>query len=118
MKKELLIKKQLDKIGRQVYLRDGEWTSMPFNACISHLWRKKSTRFEDEYTQLGVVSKDYYLYIGPYNHNICELSDESLLLIEGEEFEFKCKDPVCFGDRVIYYTGILRKLKGEGSLDA
>lgn len=118
MKKELLIKSQLDKIGSQVYLRDGDWTSMAFNACVSHLWRKKSTDFENDFTELGEVSRDYYLYIGPYNHNICELSDNAALLMDGEKFIFKCRDSVAFGGNVVYYTGILRKLKGDGSLDA
>lgn len=118
MKKELLIKAQIDKIGRQIYLQDGDWTSMPFNACISHLWRKKSSDFEPDYTELGKVSRDYYLYIGPYNHNICDLSDDTVVLMDGEKFIFRCKDPVLFGSNAIYYTGILRKLKGEGSLDA
>lgn len=118
MDKGLLIKSQLDKIGCQVYLKDGDWTSMAFNACVSHLWRKKSTAFEPDYTELGYVSKDYYLFIGPYNHNVCALSDEALLLFDGEEFEFKCKDPVLFNGEVLYYTGILRKLKGDDGLDA
>lgn len=117
MKDEILIKSQLDKIGSQVYLCDGDWTSMAFNACISHLWRKKSTDFEPDFTELGEVSKDYYLYIGPYSHNICDLSDSATLLWDGEVFAFKCRDKVVFGGKVVYYTGILRKLKGENSLD-
>lgn len=118
MEKCVLIKSQLDKIGRQVYLTDGDWTSMPFNAGISHLWRKKSTAFEPDYTPLGAVTNSYYLYIGPYNHNICQLSDDAVLILDDEKYEFKCKDPVTFGPEVLYYTGILRKLKGDEDIDS
>lgn len=118
MDKSLIIKNQLDKIGSQVYLIDGDWTSMPFNACISHLWRKKSTAFEPDYTSLGAVSNKYYLYIGPYNHNICVLSDDAVLILNDEKYEFKCKDPVLFGGQTVYYTGVLRKLEGDEENDS
>lgn len=118
MDKSLIIKNQLDKIGSQVYLIDGDWTSMPFNACVSHLWRKKSTAFEPDYTPLGTVSNRYYLYIGPYNHNVCQLSDDAVLILDDEKYEFKCKDPVTFAGKVLYYTGVLRKLEGDDGDDA
>lgn len=112
MNKANIIKRQLDLTGRCVYLKDGEWTSMPIRAEISHLWRKKSSAFEPEYTELGVSNAEYYLYIGPYNHDITSLSKEAVLIADDEQYEFKCADAVTFGSEVIYYTGILRRLAG------
>ena len=111
MNKADVIKAQLSKIGSTVYLKDGEWASMPFKASLSRLWRKKSSGFEHILTELGDVGSDYYLYIGPYNHDIRTLSDKGLLLYNGDEYEFKCKDPVTFDDTVLYYSGVLRKLR-------
>ncbi len=118
MKKANIIKNQLDKSAGKVYLSDNEWNSMPFNAFVTHLWRRKSSAFEPEYTELGAVSPEYYLYIGPYNHDITALSDDLLLHMDGSCFEFKRRDAVKFCDETIYYTGILQKLKGEGAYDA
>ncbi|MCH5321282.1 MAG: hypothetical protein J1E36_05935 [Eubacterium sp.] len=112
MNRAHIIKKQLDKAGRCVYLKDGEWTSTPIRATISHLWRKKTSSFEPKYTELGMSRADYYLYIGPYNHDITSLSQDAVLTADGEQYEFKCADAVLFGEEVIYYTGILKRLTG------
>lgn len=111
-----LIKKQLDKIGRRVYLQDGDWISMPFNACLNHLWRKKASSFEDECTELGSSSAEYYLYIGPKEHNIISLSENAVLACDDMKFVFKRREAVKIGNEIIYYTGILRKVE-EGNYD-
>ena len=111
MKKDI-IKSQLDKAGRTVYLKDGEWRSVPFKACVSHLWRKKTSAFEPEYAQLGRSFSEYYLYIGPYGHDITSLSGDAVLELDGENYAFKHADAVFFGGEVIYYTGILKRIKG------
>lgn len=112
MNKAHIIRSQLDKAGRTVCLKDGEWKSVPYNACISHLWRKKTSSFEANYGELGKSFYAYYLYIGPYSHDITALSDEAVLELGGEEYEFKCADAVFFNSEVIYYTGILKRLRG------
>lgn len=113
MDKANVIKKQLDKAGRCVYLKDGEWISTPVRAVISHLWRKKSTAFEPKYTELGVSGDEYYLYIGPYNHDITSLTNNAVLLVDNERYGFKRADAVFFGKEVIYYTGILKRFTGD-----
>lgn len=116
MDKALLIKRELKRIGNTVYLNDGDWTSMPFRASVQHLWRKKSSNFESIYTELGRLNAEYYLYIGPASYNIKGLSDEATLDMNGSRYEFRCRDEVSEGDKVLYYTGILRKV-GEVSAD-
>lgn len=113
MNKADVIKNQLDKAGRTVCLKDGDWTSMPFKACISHLWRKKTSSFEPKYTELGKSFFEYYLYTGPYDHNITVLTDDAVLEANGEKFEFKCVEAVNFGGDTVYYTGVLRRLTGD-----
>lgn len=113
MTKAEIIKKQLDKAGRTVYFKDGEWISTPVNACVSHLWRKKTSNFEPEYTELGQSTRDYYLYTGPYNHDITSLSDDATVAFDGDEYEIKCADAVTFGNNIIYYTAILKRLRGD-----
>lgn len=110
MNEAIIVKRQLDTIGNTVYLQEGSWNSMPFKASLSRLWRRKNSRFEKRLTELGEVYSDYYLYVGPYNHNICDLSDEALLIYDGVRYEFKCKDPVKINDETIYYSAILRRI--------
>jgi hypothetical protein len=108
-----LIRNQLNTIGRTVYLKDGDWVSMPFKACITHLWRKKSSSFESEHSELGKTHFEYYLYTGPYDHDITVITDDGVLELDGKKYEFKCADAVSFGDQVVYYTGILKRLRGD-----
>ncbi len=113
MNKELTIRNQIEKNGSSVYLVDGEWTSVPFSAFVSPLWRKKSSNFENVLTELGGNLSEYYLYIGGADHNIAELSDDALLVSDGTYYEFKHRDKVTVGDEILYYNAILRKLKGD-----
>ncbi len=113
MKKAQLIKKQLDKIGSKAYLKDGDWLSMPFNACIFHLWRKSRTNFEPDIAEIGYVDKDYYFYIGPANHDITALSQDALLIINDSKFVFKKCNAVSVGNETIYYTAAVMRLCEE-----
>lgn len=113
MNKQHIISRQLERLGSTVLLVDGEWTSVPYRAMIYSLWRKKSSNFESSYTQIGTDLSQYYHYIGPANHNITELGDNALLKLGDDYYEFKHRDKVMIDDEVIFYNGILRRLKGE-----
>lgn len=106
------IKRQLERTGRSICFEDGDWTSMPFKACISHLWRKRTSNFEPVYTELGKSFPEYYLYIGPYNHDITSLSESAYVLVNHCRYEIRCADAVFFNDEIIYYTGVLKKSGG------
>lgn len=110
MNKEYIIRHHIEKLGRSVMLCDGNWNSVVFKALISPLWRKKSSNFESVHTELGSCFSEYYLYIGSSNHDITDLSDNAVLTLDGDTYEFKHRDKVIVDDKLMYYTGILRKL--------
>lgn len=112
-----LIRRQLERVGNGVYLHDGEWTSMPFYAVTNYLWRKKSSAFEPQPSEIGLVDPEYYLYIGPSNHDITALSEKAYLETTDGCFSFMRRDCVRKGDEVIYYTGILVKHKEESGYE-
>lgn len=117
MNQEFIIKKQIEVAGKEVFLSDGRWISSPYRACVTHLWRRKSSDFEPRFTEIGNTYSRYYLYIGPSDHDITQLSDNAVLVLDNEKYEFKCKDAVFFGNKVIYYTGILRFIKEDNNYD-
>ncbi len=116
MNSALVIKKQLEKTGNTATLVDGTWTSMPFKCSLDSLWRKKSSMFDDNVNMVGTNEARYSLYIGPHTHDITALSDTANLVLNGKKFAFVRKNAVMIGDRVIYYTGIVREVK-EASYD-
>lgn len=117
MNKANVIKKELRRVGREVFLADGSWYSTPFYAVVSPRWRYSKSDFEDEVTPIGVVSKDYYTYVGPFDHNIENLSDGALLLADGVKYIFKKKQCVKCGGRVQFFGGILKRVSEEDGDD-
>lgn len=115
MNKQHIIRKEIERLGSTVIINDGEWSSVPFKAIIYPLWRKKSSNFEKKLTELGGNLMEYYHYIGSANHSITDLSEDALLVYDGEKYEFKHSDKSVVDDQVLYYTGILRKLKEDGN---
>lgn len=109
-----VIKNQLCRVGNTARLADGDYLSMPFFCTLQQTWRKNKTNFEKSHTPLGLVSTDYYMYIGPFDSDITALSDSGELVIQGERFEFLKKEAVLMGDDVLYYTGVVKKIV-EGS---
>lgn len=113
MNKQNIISRRIEKLGNSVQLIDGEWKSVLFKAVVSPLWRKKSTSFENSYTEIGSGASQYYHYIDGANHDITVLSDNAILKCGESCFEFKHCDKVAVDDEVLYFNGILRKLEGE-----
>lgn len=117
MNKANIIKNELKKVGREVFLADGGWYSTPFYAVISPRWRYSKSDFENENTPIGTVNTDYYSYIGPHDHNIEKLSDSAVLLENGVKYIFKKKECVKCGENVQFYCGILKRVYGEENDD-
>lgn len=114
MNRALKIKNGLKKAGKQVYLKDGEWVSTPFFAVVAQKWRSNRSNFEFTRTAAGRVSKDYFTFIGPYDHNIISLSEDARVIFGNEEYIFKKKEEVSAGGEKLFYWGILRKVWGNG----
>ena len=112
-----IIKRELKKAGREIYLADGEWCSTPLYAVIEQRWKSNKSNFEYTQTEIGRVSADYFTYIGPYDHNIEALSENACVYCGGRAYAFKKKECVVVGGKACYYWGILR-LKPEGGYDS
>lgn len=110
MNKQYKIKDGLKRVGRVVCLADGNWTSMPFYAVIVHKYKKNKTNFESDLTEIGYVTKDYYTYIGPFDHDITALSENGFVLADGEKFVFMKKEKVECENSIVFYCGILKRV--------
>ncbi len=115
MDRRYKIKNGLKKAGCQVRLCSGDWFSMPYYAVIQHNHRKTKSNFADSHTEIGFVDRDYYTYIGPFDHDITAVSD-AVLHTDNEDYVFIKKEAVRVNDETIYYFGILKK-KQEAEYD-
>lgn len=107
------VKNGLQQAGESVFLKDGNWISIPFYAVLSPKWRSNKSDFEPNETEIGRVSADYYTYIGPFDHNIISLSDKAYLIADGVNYIFKKKDSVKLNGKVLFYRGVLRRVWAE-----
>lgn len=115
MDRRYKIKNGLKKAGCRVRLGSDEWRSMPYYAVIQHNHRKTKSNFDDRHTEIGVVDKDYYTYIGPFDHDITAIND-AVLYTDNQAYVFKKREAVIVNDEIIYYFGILKK-KQEAEYD-
>ena len=110
MNNKYTVKNGLIRVGEKVYVKDGNWISIPFYAVLSPKWRSNQSNFEPKETEIGRVSADYYTYIGPFDHNILSLSENAYLITEDAKFIIKKRDAVKMGNKVLFYRGVLRKV--------
>lgn len=107
------IKNGLKQVGEKIFLKDGNWISVPFYAVLLPRWKNDKSNFELKQTEIGMVSADYYTYIGPSDHNILSLSERAYVIADGEKYVFRKRDAVKMENRIVYYRGILRRVWGE-----
>ncbi len=115
MNRRYKIKNGLKRAGCRVRLGSENWVGMPYYAVIQHNHRKTKTNFEDKLTEIGYVNKDYYTYLGPFDHDITAFGD-AVVYTDDAQYIFKKKEAVMADDEIIYYFGILKKIQ-EGSYD-
>ena len=80
-------------------------------AVIDQSWKKNKYLFEESSSKIGRYYRNYYYYIGPYDINIKEFTNEDYIEYGGDKLYFIKKDAVSVGGTVQYYTGVLKKIE-------
>lgn len=103
----------IKQFGRDVCLRmDDGWTSGKYTAFLQPLKSKNRTYFEGIQTNIGFSGSDYYLYIGPTNHNLCALPKDAWLEDIDKTKYYICKAEKMFlGNNFIYVWAVLKKFE-------
>lgn len=111
--KKEICSKYLNRVGRPICYVDSSAKEIEFYGVIEQTWRRNKTLFEDVKTKLGRVENNYYMYIGPYEIDICNLPESTMLFCDGDKYEFLKKDKFCIGNAVQFYFGVLRKIEED-----
>ena len=104
------IKNELRKIGRKVVLVDGDWKSMPFYAKIQPIRYKNKMYLQETGTPLGLNIQEYFLYIGPFDHDFTSLSSMCEVVLNDDKFTVTKREKVYYKDEMIYVWAVLRRL--------
>ena len=119
MRSGYIIKNHLDKIGIEATLYDGEWNSMPFKCTVNPLWRKKSSAFDDDVTELGTNEARYHLYVlVRKTHNVMEISDNGYLETSSGKYKFLRENAVKNKRRgYLLYRHFLREIRRQNTMN-
>lgn len=113
--KSKLCKQYLARIGQRVCVVDND-NKYEFYATVQETWHRNKSRFEDTQTKIGTVKKNYYLYIGPSDVDICSMSDDAVLECDGSKYIFVKKERIKSADTIQFYSGMLKKVY-EGDIN-
>lgn len=103
------IKTAMENHGQRIYIHDGKVLSMPYNAFIQPIRYKNRMYLQDVSTVVGRDSKDYFLYIGPYDRAIDQ--ENHNLVIESNSIKYSVvkSQPVRFDDQIVYIWAVIKE---------
>lgn len=106
----------MDRFGRRACLmqRDG-WTSTPFHCFLQPLRYKNKMYLYGVNTQIGYNAQGHYLYIGPPEHDLTCVSDETELVIGDVHYRIDRAEKVFCGESPYYIWAIVRTVVEEES---
>lgn len=104
------IRTAMNRHGQTVHFIDKDWTSTPFKAFVQSVRYKNKMYLKDVNTPLGLANQDYFLYIGPYDHQLSQLSAEAVVRQEENKYVVVKSECVKFGNKVCYVWAIMQRL--------
>ncbi len=99
------------KHGRTCRLRlEENHYSEKFKAYIQPIRYKTKLYLEGDFTEIGVNKNDVYLYLGPANHDLTQLSDNARVIdADGCAYKIDRCEKVLLEDTCIYIWAVIRK---------
>lgn len=100
-----------EKYGQEIVLKGSdEWSSPVFGGFIQPLRYKNKMYLNGVNTVIGFNSQGHYLYIGPPNHDLSQLTDEQWVEADGKKFTVDRCEKVYFKNEVVYIWAIIREM--------
>ena len=102
------------RIGKDVFITNSTgWQSPVFRAAIQPLRYKNKMYLGGVYTEIGKAKYDYFLYIGPPDHDISRLSADSRIIdSSGRGFTVDHCETVYYKNTPFYIWAIVRETNG------
>lgn len=111
--KSAIIERYLRKLGTPFLVERSDGETENVVAVLQRFWRRNRSKFENVQDKIGRNHKEYYQYIGPPSYDITVLSEEDFLICDGIKYFFINKEAVRVGNKIQYYTGVLKQVREE-----
>ena len=105
---------EFEKWGRTLVIENTDSTqTAPFKGFIQPLRYKNKMYLGGVYTEIGKAKYDYFLYIGPPDHDISRLSADSRIIdSSGRGFTVDHCETVYYKNTPFYIWAIVRETNG------
>lgn len=97
------------KYARPVSIHDAS-TVKTCRAYIQPLRYKNKMYLDGIYTEIGFNSQGHYLYIGPPEPDLTQLSDSGYISADGTHYRIDRAERVFMGDEIFYIWAIIRTI--------
>lgn len=111
LEREKICNRYINQVGRSVTVKRRNGGEDSLSAVLQPIWKISGAYYKVIQAQVGKCLDDYYRYIGPPEYDVTELCEDDEVIYAGEKFYFIRTEPVMLRDRVLYYTGTLRKIR-------
>ena len=101
--------------GSDVVLSDGPGTAVSLRAMIHPLRYKNKMYLQGAYTDIGYVDPGFYLYIGPGEYALDELSRDAMVQMGKRSFVIDRAERVFYRGKSLYCWAVLRSMIEEES---
>lgn len=103
------VKRMLRAYGGRTVLHDVDgWHSHTFYALLQPLRYKNKMYLEGTYTPIGRSDRGYYLYTGPYDHDLTKLTDAAVVEAADARYTIDRAEKVFLNGVCVYVWAILR----------
>lgn len=102
------------RYGRKatLHLPDG-WYSTRFYCFLQPLRYKNKMYLEGVDTEIGFAGKEYYLYLGPAEHDLQKLGAGVTVRIEKDAFTVSRSEKIYLGEDALYIWAVLIRVVQE-----
>lgn len=104
------LKSNLKRYGQSVYLTDTNWSSEVYSALVEPLRYKNKMYMIGNFTEIGHYGESYYLYIGPPEKILGNLSSNALLhTADNRKYNIFRTEVVKYSGKSLYVWAIIRE---------
>lgn len=107
----MTVKAMLQKFGQDITCKGADgWSSETYGGFIQPLRYKNKMYLNGVNTVIGFNSQGHYLYIGPSDHDVTKLPEESWIESGGKKFTVDRAEKVYLKNEVVYVWAIIREI--------
>ena len=107
----MTLNSMFEKYGQDITFKASDgWSSAIFGGFIQPLRYKNKMYLNGVNTVIGFNSQGHYLYIGPPDHDVAEMTGDKWIEAGGKKFTVDRSEKVYMKNEIVYIWAIIREI--------